>query len=171
MPGPAARRIAVHKIDCDFVSGYLSLAVNAKKARELAHYTNELERRYGYRMRPVDQADIGTWIASERFHSGVFDPQSGHLHPLKYCLGLAAAARDSGAQLFENSPVVRVARGAKPLVATAHGEVACDFVVMAGNVYLNETGRRWRRKSTRASCRSGPTSSPPRPWTQIAPPP
>lgn len=135
------RRIATHKIDCDFVSGYLSLAVNAKKARELMQYTAELERRYGYSMQPVGPGDIGDWIASERFHSGVFDPRSGHLHPLKYCLGLAAAARESGAQLYENSPVVRVVRGAKPLVSTAHGEVACDFVVMAGNVYLNEYGK------------------------------
>jgi gamma-glutamylputrescine oxidase len=36
--------------------------------------------------------------------------------------------------------VTSVSRGAKPLVSTAHGAVSCDFVVMAGNVYLNEYG-------------------------------
>ncbi|MFA9216944.1 MAG: NAD(P)/FAD-dependent oxidoreductase, partial [Sphingomonadaceae bacterium] len=80
-------------------------------------------------------------IASERFHSGLYDPRSGHLHPLKYCLGLAKAAREAGVEIFENSPVTSVQRGAQPIVRTAHGEVACDFVVLAGNVYLNEYGK------------------------------
>lgn len=134
-------RIATHRIDCDFVPGYLSLAVNARKARALAASTEALERLYGYRMQAVAPGEVGQWIASGRFHSGVFDPQSGHLHPLKYCLGLAAAARAAGVRMYEQSAVTALRRGAKPLVKTARGEVACDFVVLAGNVYLNEYGK------------------------------
>lgn len=133
-------RIASHAIDCDFVPGYLSLAVGARKAARLEAYTAGLERRYGYRMQRVDPGQVGDWIASARFHSGAFDPQSGHLHPLKYCLGLAAAARAAGADLYENSPVLRIERGARPVVRTAGGAVACDFVVLAGNVYLDQFG-------------------------------
>ncbi|MET3134281.1 gamma-glutamylputrescine oxidase [Oxalobacteraceae bacterium GrIS 1.11] len=132
------RRIAEHAIDCDFVSGYLSLAVGARKARELERATAALERRYGYAMCAVSAAETGDWIASPRFHSGAFDPQSGHLHPLKYCLGLAAAALAAGVEIYENSPVLTLTRGARPLVKTAQGEVACDFVVLAGNVYLEQ---------------------------------
>ncbi len=135
------QRIAEHHIDCDFVSGYLSLAVNARKARELADYSNHLLQRYHYAVQPVGPADVGEWIASERFHSGVYDPQSGHLHPLKYTLGLAAAARAAGVQIFENTPVHAVSRGSKPVVYSEQGSVSCDFVVMAGNVYLNEYGK------------------------------
>lgn len=134
-------RIAAHGIDCDFVDGYLSLAVNARKAKELAAWSEQLRRRYGYHMRNVGPDQVGDWIASGRFHSGVYDPRSGHLDPLKYCLGLAAAARAAGAVIHEHSAVTRVRRGARPLVATAQGEVACDFVVMAGNVHLNEYGK------------------------------
>jgi gamma-glutamylputrescine oxidase len=133
-------RIAEHRIDCDFVSGYMSLALNARKARELVRGTEELERRYGYRMQTIAPAHVRDWITSERFHSGVYDPQSGHLHPLKYCLGLATAARAAGVRMYEDSPVTSVSRGVKPLVSTAHGDISCDFVVMAGNVYLNEYG-------------------------------
>lgn len=135
------RRIATHRIDCDFVDGYLSLAVNARKGRELAEATAAMERRYGYRMQTVAPAEVGKWIASGRFHSGVYDPHGGHLHPLKYTLGLAAAAREAGVQIYEQSPVTAIERGARPLVRTAAGEVACDFVVLAGNVYLNEYGQ------------------------------
>lgn len=134
------RRIADHGIDCDYSPGYLHLAVNARKARALAASAEELARRYGYPMQAVGARDIGDWIASERFHSGVFDPRSGHLHPLKYCLGLARAAQAAGVAIYEQAPVTGVERGAQPLVRTAHGEVACDFVVLAGNVYLNEFG-------------------------------
>jgi len=135
------QRIATHAIDCDFVPGYLSLAVGVRKARELARATESLERRYGYTMQTVAAARVGDWIASTRFHLGAFDAQSGHLHPLKYCLGLARAALASGVQMFEGSPVVAIERGARPVVRTLRGEVACDFVVLAGNVYLDQFGK------------------------------
>ncbi|WP_295751261.1 FAD-binding oxidoreductase [Undibacterium sp.] len=134
-------RIAEHAIDCDFVPGYMSVAVNEKKGRQLAEWSNDLQKRYGYQMQPIAADDIHNWIASERFHSGLFDPLSGHLHPLKYCLGLAAAARAAGVQIYENSAVVDIVRGSKPLVKTAQGEVSCDFVVLAGNVYLGAYGK------------------------------
>lgn len=134
-------RIETHGIDCDYVAGYMNLAVNEKKGKALERWTDQIRTRYGYQMQPIAQQDMGDWIASKRFHSGAFDPQSGHLHPLKYCLGLAAAARAAGVQLYEHSPVVHVERGMKPVVRTAQGQVVCDFVVLAGNVYLNEFGR------------------------------
>ncbi len=134
-------RIAAHAIECDFVAGYMSVAVNQKKGRQLALWTEALQRRYGYQMQTITAPDIKNWIASERFHSAAFDPQSGHLHPLKYCLGLAAAARAAGVQLFEHSPAMALVRGAKPVLKTAHGEVACDFAVLAGNVYLGAYGK------------------------------
>jgi gamma-glutamylputrescine oxidase len=71
----------------------------------------------------------------------VFDAASGHLHPLKLCLGLGRAAQAAGVQVFENSPVLYVERGRRPAVKTAQGECHCDFVVLAGNVYLAEYGR------------------------------
>jgi gamma-glutamylputrescine oxidase len=135
------QRIADHAIDCDFVPGYMSMAVNEKKGRQLAQATVDIQKRYGYEMQTIAAPDIKNWIASDRFHSGAFDPQSGHLHPLKYTLGLAHAARAAGVQIFENSPVVEIVRGAKPLVKTKQGEVVCDFVVLAGNVYLDAYGK------------------------------
>lgn len=134
-------RIARHAIDCDYVPGQLTLAVNARKARVLDAWVNQVAATYDYPLQAIGAADLGNWIASERFHSGAFDPQSGHLHPLKYCLGLAAAARTAGARLFENSAAIRIERGDKPMVRTAQGGVACRFVVLAGNVYMGGYGK------------------------------
>lgn len=135
-------RIDKHAIECEFVPGHLSLAVNARKARALEAWVKHAGHAYSYQLQSIGTAEVGNWIASERFHSGVFDAQSGHLHPLKYCLGLAAAARAAAVQIFENSAAVRIERGDSPLVKTAAGEVACRFVVLAGNVYLGEFGKR-----------------------------
>jgi gamma-glutamylputrescine oxidase len=135
-------RIARHAIECDYTPGFMSVAVNRKKARELELRSEQVRQRYGYQVQHIKAPEINDWIASERFCSAAYDPQSGHLHPLKYCLGLAEAARASGVQLFEHSPVLQVERGPRPLVKTAGGTVSCDFVVLAGNVYLDEFGAR-----------------------------
>lgn len=134
-------RIDRHAIECDYAPGHLSLAVNARKARALEAWVNHVARAYGYPLQSIGAAEVGSWIASERFRAGAFDPQSGHLHPLKYCLGLAAAARAAAVQVFENSAAIQIERGDKPIVKTAAGEVACRFVVLAGNVYLGEFGK------------------------------
>lgn len=133
-------RIARLGIACDYTPGYMSVAVKAGKARALAAWADHVERSYGYALQRVGPAEIGRWIASERFHSGVFDANSGHLHPLKYCLGLGVAAGAAGVQIFENSVACSVQRSDRPVVRTAQGEVACRFVLLAGNVYLGEYG-------------------------------
>ena len=134
------QRIDRYAIDCDYAPGYLSLSVREKKSRMLEKWARHVMQVYEYPLQLIGPNEISDWIASERFHSGVYDANSGHLHPLKYCLGLAAAARKAGVLVFENSPVYVIQRGERPVVKTAQGEVTCRFVVLAGNVYLGEYG-------------------------------
>lgn len=134
------QRIASCAIDCDYTPGYMMLAVGPKKARALDAWVEHLECAYGYPMRWIGAAEVRNWIASEQFHAGAYDPQSGHLHPLKYCLGLAQAARAAGVRVFENSAVIKIERGDKPVLKTEKGEAACRFAVLAGNVYLDQYG-------------------------------
>lgn len=134
------QRIDRYAIDCDYAPGYLSLSVREKKSRMLEKWARHVMQVYEYPLQLIGPDEISSWIASERFHSGVYDANSGHLHPLKYCLGLAAAARKAGVLFFENSPVYVIQRGERPVVKTAQGEVTCRFVVLAGNVYLGEYG-------------------------------
>lgn len=133
-------RIATHGIDCDYSPGYLSLSVREKKTRILEKWARHVIETHGYPLQIIGTEEISNWISSERFHAGVYDANSGHLHPLKYCLGLADAARGAGVNIYENSPVYIIQRGEKPLVRTAQGEVKCRFAVLAGNVYLGEYG-------------------------------
>lgn len=133
-------RIARYGIDCDYQPGYMTLSVREKKTRKLEKWARHVMQIYRYPLQVVGPDEISSWVASERFHAGIYDANSGHLHPLKYCLGLAAAAKQAGVVMHENSPVFVVERGERPVVKTAQGEVACSFVVLAGNVYLGEYG-------------------------------
>jgi gamma-glutamylputrescine oxidase len=133
-------RIARYGIECEYTPGYLSLAVKPRKAHALRRWMDHATAAYGYTLQWLGPGEIRQWVASDRFHSAVFDPLSGHLHPLKYCLGLAEAARNAGVRMHENSAAFVLERGAKPRVKTAQGECRCSFVVLAGNVYLGEYG-------------------------------
>ncbi|MBI2772480.1 MAG: FAD-binding oxidoreductase [Burkholderiales bacterium] len=133
-------RIRDHRIECEWRAGYLSLSVKPARSRQLRAWMDHAVTAYGYPLQWLDQVEVRRRVASERFDAGVLDAGSGHLHPLKYCLGLGRAAAVAGVRIFENSPVLRLERGAAPVVRTAQGEVACSFVVLAGNVYLAEYG-------------------------------
>jgi gamma-glutamylputrescine oxidase len=130
-------RITRHAIACDWRDGYLGLATSARKGAELSAWADRIDSVYGYPLQRIAPAEMGRWIASERFHSGIHDARSGHLHPLKYTLGLAHAAAGAGVRLHERTPVQALRQGDRPVLVTAGGEVRASQVLLAGNVYLD----------------------------------
>lgn len=132
------QRCAQHAIDCEWQSGYLGLATSARKARELQAWQQRMAEVYDYPQRWIGAAELPDWIASPRYQGGVYDPRSGHLHPLKYCLGLARAASKLGVRIFEHSPVTHMTQGQVVTLGSNKGEVRARQVLLAGNVYLQE---------------------------------
>jgi gamma-glutamylputrescine oxidase len=132
-------RIARYSIDCDFTPGYLAVATKPKRVPDLRAWMDAASTRWGYnQLSWLDTDATCARIASRNYLAGVYDPFSGHLHPLKYCLGLADAARREGATLFAHSPVLEVIRGPRPVVRTATGEVRCRFVAACGNATIGD---------------------------------
>jgi len=125
-------------IECEWQPGFLAVAVNAKKGRELQRWQADMAQRYNHETRWIPHRDMPQWIASPRFHSGVHDPRGGHLHPLKYSLGLARAAAGLGVRIFEQSAVTRLVPGRRTQLLAAEGEVRAQHVLLAGNVYLQD---------------------------------
>lgn len=130
-----------HAIDCDWTPGHLGLAVGPGKGRELQAWADRMATLYDYPLERIGPAELQRWIASPRYHSGVHDPRSGHLHPLKYSFGLARAVRGLGVRLFEHSAVVGLEHGAQLTLRTAGGNVRARQVLLAGNVYLGAYSR------------------------------
>jgi len=133
-------RIAQWEIDCDYMPGYLTLAGREGKVRDLEKWARHTSDTYGYALEWIPRGGLPEYVGSDRFWAGTYDRASGHLHPLKYCLGLAEAAREKGVRMFENSAAHRMDDGQEAVVKTAEGEVRCRYVVLAGNVYLGEFG-------------------------------
>lgn len=127
-----------HAIDAEWQDGFLGLSTKPAKTRALREWADRIERDYHYPLTWIEPSQMQDWIASPRFHGGIHDARSGHLHPLKYCLGLARAAASAGAVLHEGSAVhqMEAAPNGTLRLRTATGSVRARQVLLAGNVYL-----------------------------------
>ncbi len=133
-------RIAEFGIDCDRRAGYLYVADSARKARALEAEFTQLQRDYGFATELVHGPELRRWINSPRYCAAAYERRSGHLHPLKYGLGLARAARSLGVRIFENTAVRSLDQGAELLARTDGGQVRARFAVLAGNYSLHAHG-------------------------------
>jgi gamma-glutamylputrescine oxidase len=131
-------RVARHQIDCDLRFGYLHAANKPRDVTALRQWRDEAQTRFGYdRFRYIERESLDHYVQSTRYLGGLFDPDSGHLHPLNYTLGLARAARAAGVQIFEDSCVTRMrSEGSGHMIETARGQVEAQFVALACNTWL-----------------------------------
>ncbi|WP_342130243.1 NAD(P)/FAD-dependent oxidoreductase [Hydrogenophaga sp. OTU3427] len=135
------RRIATHGIACDQVKGYLYVADAPRKARALLSDLDAQRRDYGLVCDVATGPDVRRLIDSPLYHAAGFETVSGHLHPLKYALGLARAAQAAGVVVHETSPVTALEHTTSGVTArTAQGKVQARFAVLAGNCMLPEHG-------------------------------
>jgi gamma-glutamylputrescine oxidase len=130
-------RVARHAIACDRRSGYFFAAFNRGQMTGLEEMHREWQDLYGYdKTQLVAREHVGEWVGTEAYHGGLADAGGGQIHPLNYLQGLATAAREAGAQLFEHSAAIAIQRGPRPEVRTARGLVRARYLVLAGNAYL-----------------------------------
>ena len=132
---------ARYSIQCDWTPGHLAVAVKERHVRELEAELHELRERYGYpSVRYMPREELRATLATERYLGGLYDTNSGHLHPLNYTLGLAAAAEGLGVRIFEGTRAAGfAANGSQVRVRTAAGEVRARYLALCGNVYLGPT--------------------------------
>ena len=146
--GIIADRVARHRIDCDLVWSHFVAANKPRHLDELRQVQAEWAETYGYdRTEVVERDRLHEHVDSDRYVGGLYDPGSGHLHPLNYCLGLARAAEQAGATICEDSAVVRLeTEGTRPIAHTAAGRVEADYLLLCGNAYLGDLVPALRRK-------------------------
>jgi gamma-glutamylputrescine oxidase len=133
--------IARHSIDCDYVAGHMHVGVKARHDDELRSEVESLHTKYDYRsVRLVGHEELRGIVQSDRYTTGIYDANSGHLQPYKYTLGLGRAAARAGVRIFENSWVTRLEIAAHAdadnLVHTATGTVRARHLLIAGNALL-----------------------------------
>ena len=138
----ATARIEKYGIECDLRFGYLHAALHDRQMRDLDAEQEEWEARgYSHFTRLGDRAALAEHIGSDAYVGALHDTGCGHVQPLKYLHGLAAAAIKAGAELFEDSPVRTIRRGARKTLVLADGtEVTAPVVMLCGNAYLADVG-------------------------------
>lgn len=122
-------RVRKHAIDCDWQRGYATVAVRPQHWEELQQWHEHAQRHYGASHYQLwDKAELKQQLDSDMYQGAQFDPLSGHLHPLNYTLGVASAAAEAGAQIFEQSPMTRIEPYQNGwLVYTPEGSVECKM--------------------------------------------
>jgi len=140
--------IARHRIDCDWADGHMLTAIKQRHDADIRAELEELRDQYQYQsVRYMPHDEVRSVLATDRYVSALYDTQSGHLHPLNYTLGLAAAAERAGVRIFEGTRAIdftnttNSATGGTAQVRAADGEIRSRYVVLCGNVYLGDTAR------------------------------
>lgn len=140
-------RVARHSIDCDLHWGQMHAAIKPRQEDALRAEQQELEDRFGYGgLRFLDRQQVKALLATDRYRAGLYDAGGGHLHPLNYTLGLAAAAHAAGVRIFENSTALAIEHSDPATVRTATGSVKARFVVLCCNAYVNGLSRYLRSR-------------------------
>lgn len=138
-------RCARHTIECDLTWGYFHGAPKRRHLEALRYEQAELAEVHGiYDTRLAeDAAAVSEFVASPAYLGGLWEGGAGHLHPLKYCLGLARAAQDAGVRIFEDSRAEALdlksgdlESSPRPAVRTARGWVSARALLLCGNAYL-----------------------------------
>lgn len=129
-------RVERHSIACDLHWGQMHVALKRRQRDELLQELEQLETRYEYsHLQFVEREGVETLLATKRYCAGVYDRGSGHLHPLNYTLGLAAAAHAAGVRIYESSAVNHLHIADRAKVQTTTGHVNARFVALCCNAY------------------------------------
>ncbi|BDW95812.1 gamma-glutamylputrescine oxidase [Thalassospira tepidiphila] len=132
--------IAKHNIQCDWKPGILHADHRARFVEHSHAYAEKLQAEYGYEdIRFVDRDEMRAMLGTEFYHGGSLDMGAGHLHPLNFALGLADAARNAGARIFEGAVVTSYENQAgKVTVKTKDGSVvSANKLILGCNGYLD----------------------------------
>lgn len=120
-------------IDCHFQrSGKLKLAAKPEHFEKMRKAQEILAREVDPDTQLIERADLGSEIASSRYHGGVLYRRSATLHVGKFGVGLAEAAARGGASIHEHAPVTAIEKtGGGYRVTSAKGSILADAVLLA----------------------------------------
>ena len=144
------RLVREYRIDCEAVqNGWIQPAHSPGRARLAASRAEQWARR-GAPVRLLDRQEIADLLGTDAYHGGWMNSSGGHINPLGYVRGLAAAALQGGVQLFTRSPATSIERtGRLWRIATPQGSVTAEQVVVATNAYSDDLWRGLRASVVR----------------------
>ncbi|MDU8942738.1 NAD(P)/FAD-dependent oxidoreductase [Ovoidimarina sediminis] len=133
------RLSAEHAPDARYTPGLVAAASSDAETAELAEEVEFIADRYGYTDATMLDTDaMRAVVKTKGYVGGIMDRGGGHIHPLRYVLGLARAVEAAGGRICELTEVTRLEDGAPCRLTTPKGTVTADHVIMAGNGYMTD---------------------------------
>jgi glycine/D-amino acid oxidase-like deaminating enzyme len=138
-----------YQIECDVdQAGTVNIA---HKAAAMPYLEDRCEQliRLGSSSRMIDGKEAESISGSPVYcHGGILDPKAGTIQPLSYVRGLTNAATESGAKIYQQSPLLKLIRdGNRWLAETEAGQVLADQVILATNAYADQNSEAVREST------------------------
>jgi glycine/D-amino acid oxidase-like deaminating enzyme len=129
-----------HGFDIDYRAGHLWTSVLQRRVSHLHEWQEQASQKWGYDgLQFISKQQLPDWVGSQRYQAGLFDPEGGHLNPLKLVCGLADTIERHGGLIFEQSRALRYQATADGYeLHCEQGRVRCGALVLAANTYLDE---------------------------------
>lgn len=129
-------RIRKYSVNCDYVNGAATVALNEKQMKALEEeYADCIEHGVGDVLELVDGPGLRRHAATDAYIGGLIDRRGAHCHPLNLLIGEAAAAARNGVRIYEGTHVTKIEHGASPVIHTENGRINARYVILAGNTY------------------------------------
>lgn len=146
------RIVRDENIACDFSRcGHLQVAGKPSHFDSYARSVETIAREFNHPLRIVPRAQLADEIGSSIYFGGVVDEASAGVNPARYVAGLAAAALNSGAKIYENAsvqhikPASHIANAAFTL-QTSRGNISADSILIATSGYTSSATPAIRKK-------------------------
>ncbi len=126
-------QVAEHAPEARYMPGVLHGEWTPEGVEEARVEAAFLAREYGHETEVLEGAAFRDICRSDVYAGGVLDMTAGHLHPLRYAVGLARAAEAAGAVIYERCEAHHVETG---LIQTDRGRINAPHILLCGNGYL-----------------------------------
>lgn len=127
-----------HRIACDLNPRGWIQAAHAPAALSLIERRVRAWQALGAQVELIPRSDIAGRLGTDFYVGAWFDPRGGSLNPLAYLRGLATAASEAGASIFEETPALACERRSGAWVTTTpEAKLQSDAVVICINAYCH----------------------------------
>ena len=128
---------ALHAPDARYTPGVAHGEYSAAEARAVREEVDHLATGYGYdRIEVLPEDALRAIVKTPLYKGGILDMGAGHLHPMRYAMGLARAAEAAGATIHEHTEVTAIDQGSAVTFRTPQGRLRAAHAILAGNGYL-----------------------------------
>jgi len=128
-------------IDCELeTNGALQVLAASEDIQAAKAYVQQA-RSLGMPVEFWDKQQLVEAIGTEVYEAAFFDPNGGHIHPMKLVHVFKAAAGSAGAEIYENTTVASIEEGRENLLHTSsEHSIKAKSLVLATNAFTSRLG-------------------------------